>query len=116
MDEDQFPQEDIENLVKNSISSCLSEWSYQPKLVDNKTHLIVDACLKELQTLNRPFKYIVTCIIMQKNGAGLDTGAALFWDNAKDGLVCIPWENSQMSVVVTVFGTALNVDNLAELD
>ena len=87
MDEDQFPQEDIENLVKNSISSCLSEWSYQPKLVDNKTHLIVDACLKELQTLNRPFKYIVTCIIMQKNGAGLDTGAALFWDNAKDGLV-----------------------------
>ena len=72
--------------------------------------------MEELQTLNRPFKYIVTCIIMQKNGAGLDTGAALFWDNAKDGLVCIPWENSQMSVVVTVFGTALNVDNLAELD
>ena len=27
---------------------------------------------------------------MQKNGAGLDTGTALFWDNAKDGLVCAP--------------------------
>ena len=86
---------------------------------------------------------------MQKNGAGLDTGTALFWDNAKDGLVCtppawprffssaaaaaraarrrrrprprprcvgIPWENSEMHVVITIFGTALNVDNLAELD
>ena len=92
MDEDQFPQEDIENLVKNAISACLSEFQYQAKLVNNKIHAIVDACLKELQTLNRPFKYIVTCIIMQKNGAGLDTGAALFWDNAKDGLVCIPWD------------------------
>ena len=102
--------------IARVLGACLAEFQYQPKLVDNKIHQIVEACLKELQTLNRPFKYIVTCIIMQKNGAGLDTGAALFWDNAKDGLVCIPWENSQMSVVVTVFGTALNVDNLAELD
>ena len=116
MDEDQFPQEDIENLVKNSISSCLSEWSYQPKLVDNKTHLIVDACLKELQTLNRPFKYIVTCIIMQKNGAGLDTASSLWFDTQKDGKVVVPWENATMHVICTVFGLALNIDNVAELD
>ena len=80
------------------------------------TNTISDTILRELQGLNRPFKYITTCIIMQKNGAGLDTGAALFWDNSKDGLVCIPWENSEMHVVITIFGTALNVENIAEMD
>jgi dynein light chain Tctex-type 1 len=80
-------------------------------LVDNKIHQIVEACLKELQTLNRPFKYIVTCIIMQKNGAGMDTGAAMHWDANSDGLICIPWENAEMHVVLTIYGVSLNVGN-----
>ena len=48
---------------------------------------------------------------MQKNGAGLDTGSAQYWDTTKDGIVCVNWENQEMHVIVTVFGTALNVDN-----
>ena len=58
---------------------------------------MTDTILKELQGLNRPFKYVVTTIIMQKNGAGMDTGAAMHWDANKDGLVCIPWENGELA-------------------
>ena len=75
-----------------------------------------DSCLKELQSLNRPYKYIVTCIIMQKNGAGLDTASSLWFDTQKDGKVVVPWENATMHVICTVFGLALNIDNVAELD
>mmetsp|Transcript_12050 Transcript_12050/g.48500 ORF Transcript_12050/g.48500 Transcript_12050/m.48500 type:complete len:117 (+) Transcript_12050:77-427(+) len=116
MEEETFPQEDIETIVKNAITSTLSDHLYNPKKVNDWINTIVDACLKELQSLNRPFKYVVTCVIMQKNGAGLDTGTALFWDTSKDGLVCIPWENPTMHVIITVFGAALNVDNPSELD
>lgn len=110
MDDETFPQEDIETIVKNAITSTLSENMYNGKKVNDWINTIVDACLKELQSLNRPFKYVVTCIIMQKNGAGLDTAASLFWDFAKDGAVCIPWENSSVHAVVTVYGTSLNAD------
>ena len=73
---------------------------------------MTDTILKELQGLNRPFKYVVTTIIMQKNGAGMDTGAAMHWDANKDGLVCIPWENGEMHVVADDLGVSLNVDNV----
>ena len=56
----------------------------------------------------------VTTIIMQKNGAGMDTGAAMHWDANKDGLVCIPWENGEMHVVLTIYGVSLNVDNVGD--
>ena len=51
---------------------------------------------------------------MQKNGAGMDTGAAMHWDSNKDGLVCIPWENAEMHVVLTIYGVSLNVDNVGD--
>lgn len=35
--------------------------------------------------LGKPFKYIVSCVIMQKNGAGMHTCSSCFWDNANDG-------------------------------
>eukprot|EP01036_Dinobryon_divergens_P003782 gene3782-5003_t len=48
----------------------------------------------DLQQLNRPFKYVITCVIMQKNGAGLITSASMHWDSVKDGLCRVPWQNS----------------------
>mmetsp|Transcript_15093 Transcript_15093/g.45700 ORF Transcript_15093/g.45700 Transcript_15093/m.45700 type:complete len:117 (-) Transcript_15093:561-911(-) len=114
MDDDSFSQEDIETIVKNAITSTLSDNLYNSKKVNDWINTIADGCLKELQSLNRPFKFIVTCIVMQKTGAGLHTGAALVLDNSKDGLVCIPWENSSMHVIVMVFGLALCADSFSE--
>lgn len=33
------------------------------------------------------FVFTVTCVIMQKNGAGLHTASSCFWDNTTDGLL-----------------------------
>lgn len=75
---------------------------------------IVESSLNQLTKLGKPFKYIgmvtgnlndnntyvnlyvflkstllfvqpVTCIILQKNGAGLHTASSCFWDNTTDG-------------------------------
>ena len=32
------------------------------------------------------FLYVVTCVIMQKNGAGLHTASSCYWDNSTDGV------------------------------
>lgn len=29
--------------------------------------------------------WIVTCVVMQRNGAGFYAGSSVYWDNARDG-------------------------------
>lgn len=71
---------------------------------------------------------------MQKNGAGMNTAATMFWDPSKvrliepnmlcsspdvlfqDGKAVVNWSNKTMHVLVTVYGCAINVENPAELD
>jgi hypothetical protein len=36
--------------------------------VSQWTSSCLENCIKRLTALNKPFKYVVTCIIMQKNG------------------------------------------------
>ena len=39
-----------------------------PAQVSQWTSSCLEHCIKRLTALNKPFKYVVTCIIMQKNG------------------------------------------------
>ena len=82
-------------------SSKINDWS----------NSIISAALKGLQSLNRPYKYALTVIIMQKNGAGLVSAASTYWDATRDGLCKVMWENGTMHAVVTVYGTCLNVES-----
>jgi dynein light chain Tctex-type 1 len=84
--------------------------------VEDWTNAVVDLVLKELHALARPFKYAITCIIMQKNGAGLNTSTSMFWDTSKDGHCKLSWENQTMHCIVTVYGIARNIDDPQELD
>ncbi len=82
------------------MENTLGNASYQHTKVPQWTNNIVEQCLKRLSSLNKPFKYVgnisfwkrifnidsVTCIIMQKNGAGLHTATSCYWDTASDGI------------------------------
>ena len=67
----------------------------------------IESTLKKLKDLNKPFKYVVTAVIMQKNGAGLHTATSCFWDNTTDGSATLRWENKGMYCLVTVFGLSI---------
>ena len=58
--------------------------------------------MKRLKDLNKPFKYIVTAVIMQKNGAGLHTATSTFWDITTDGSATVRWESKTMYCITTV--------------
>jgi dynein light chain Tctex-type 1 len=49
----------------------------------------------------------VSCVIMQKNGAGLHTASSCFWDNQTDGSCTVRQEYKTMYCIVTVFGLGI---------
>lgn len=85
MDIEEFQVEDVEAIAKRTVQAALIQVQYDQDRVTAWTNSIIDTCLKDLQAMGKPFKYIVTCIITQKNGAGLHTAAGAFWDSRKDG-------------------------------
>lgn len=112
----EFSVEDVEGIVRKAIVTTLNEHTYNAKKVNEWTNGIVTSCLKDLQALSRPFKYIITCIIMQKNGAGLNTSASMFWDSTKDGYCKVPWQNSTIHCIVAVYGLSVNIDDPPDAD
>lgn len=112
----EFSAEDVEVIVRKAIHVTLNDNAFNSKKVNEWTNGIVTNCLKDLQQLNRPFKYIITCIIMQKTGAGLNTSASMHWDTTKDGFCKVPWQNSTMHCILTVYGLSVNIDDPPDVD
>ncbi len=93
---------------RQSIESTLQNAVYQHNKVAQWTSNIVEQCLKRLTSLNKPFKYVVTAIIMQRNGAGLHTASSCYWDNTSDGNCTLRWDNNKtMYCVASVYGLAI---------
>jgi dynein light chain Tctex-type 1 len=83
--ETSFVVDEVSNIIKESIEGTIGSHSYQQTKINTWTSNIVENILNSLTKLNKPFKYIVSCVIMQKNGAGLHTASSCFWDNTTDG-------------------------------
>lgn len=77
---------------------------YNAAKVPQWTSEVIEACMRRLTQLNKPFKYVVTAAVMQKTGAGLHMASSCYWDNAADGSCTYKWENKTMHCIVSVFG------------
>ncbi|KAI1895055.1 hypothetical protein AGOR_G00102330 [Albula goreensis] len=106
-EETAFVVDDITPIIKDAVETTIGNSSYQHNRINQWTSSVVEASLNQLTKLGKPFKYIVTCIIMQKNGAGLHTASSCFWDNNMDGSCTVKWENKTMYCIVSVFGLAI---------
>ncbi|CAJ0938614.1 unnamed protein product [Ranitomeya imitator] len=102
-----FVVDEVSNIIKESIESAIGGNAYQHNKVNQWTTNVVEQTLSQLTKLGKPFKYIVTCVIMQKNGAGLHTASSCFWDNSTDGSCTVRWENKTMYCIVSAFGLAI---------
>lgn len=106
-EEHQFVVDEVSTIIKESIETVIGGNAYTSAKVNNWTSQVVENVLGNLSKLNKAFKYIVTCVIMQKNGAGLHTASSCYWDNTTDGSCTVRWENKTMYCIVSVFGLAL---------
>ncbi|GBM35477.1 Dynein light chain Tctex-type 1 [Araneus ventricosus] len=110
MTKEQFPGDEVVDIVKLVINEVFQEVQDSAEiemLAEQWTSMVEEKVLWNLSKLNKPFKFIVTCTTMQKNGAGFHCASACYWDNNTDGTCTVRWENSFMYCIVTVFGLAI---------
>mmetsp|Transcript_90759 Transcript_90759/g.270919 ORF Transcript_90759/g.270919 Transcript_90759/m.270919 type:complete len:111 (+) Transcript_90759:121-453(+) len=101
--DNEFVGEQVNEIMKTAITKALGNAQYSKDRVNTWCSTIIDDCLKELAKLNKPFKYVVTCIIQQKNGSALHTGLALYWDTKTDGVSCVQVGLDTMDCITTVY-------------
>ena len=108
-----FPRQIVDNVEASTIRRTNNFVTVFLKTlrsnVDDWSNNIISAALKGLQSLNRTYKYAITVIIMQKNGAGLVSAVSTYWDPSVDGLCKVVWENGTIQCIVTVYGTCVIV-------
>lgn len=102
-----FVVEEISDIVKESIEHTMNTQLFQQSMVNKWTDLVIESCLTKLCKLAKPYKYMVSCSIMQKNGAGFHAASSCYWDNVTDGSCTVRWENQTIYVIVSVFGMAI---------
>ncbi|TDG96091.1 hypothetical protein EPR50_G00235900 [Perca flavescens] len=105
--EGSFNSEEADGVVKECIEAVVGGDDYSVNQVNKWTASIVERCLTQLVKQGKPYKYIVTCAVMQKTGAGLHTANSCYWDTAVDGSCTVRWENRTMYCVVSVFAVAI---------
>merc|ERR1712006_42811 len=101
--ENEFVTEQVQEVAKQAIHKALNNQTYSKDKVSGWTAQIIDDCLKELAKQQKPFKYVVTCVIMQKNGSPMHTAATAYWDTKTDGLCCMQVGNDTMDCIATVY-------------
>ncbi|KAG2182971.1 hypothetical protein INT44_005952 [Umbelopsis vinacea] len=138
----QFNVEEVTNIIKETVEATITDTVYSHTKVPEWNSTIVDNCLKRLKDMNSNFKYVaiqtkmkfscfsVTCVIMQKNGAGFYAGSSVYWDNSHDGKAVnlrrsnvnhhniniqfivgsanYRFENKSLYAIVSVFGLSIN--------
>ncbi|XP_028583250.1 dynein light chain Tctex-type 3 isoform X2 [Podarcis muralis] len=102
-----FNAEEAHSVIKDCIEGVLGKADYNHDNVNQWTAAIVEQSLTQLVKLGKTYKYIVTCAVMQKCGAGLHTASSCFWDTTTDGTCTVRWENRTMNCIVNVFAVAI---------
>ncbi|CAD8151591.1 unnamed protein product [Paramecium octaurelia] len=69
-----------------------------------KSNSICDTILTKLKDLNnKHFKFIVSCLILQKAECGLSVAASCYWDNNTDGSVAVRQESDNAICILNIF-------------
>ena len=104
-DENEFNSIDVQRIAEEAVNNIIGadDCEYQRDKVNQWSQQIIEACIKELAKLQKKFKYVVTCIIQQNNGAAIASAATAFWDTKSDGLISVQLGQPTYICIVTVF-------------
>jgi len=110
-EESAFLVEEVEKIAIRAIEGELKDKEHDEDRVAMWIDSICEICMKDLVELCKPFKYIVSCCIMQRNGAGLHSSSSAHLDTVYDGMVTVKWpgerskeQNKTLYCIVNVVG------------
>ncbi|RWS26594.1 hypothetical protein B4U80_08047 [Leptotrombidium deliense] len=99
--------DDLQKYAKEAIEGVLGSNSYQHTKVNQWSNAVSEQLIAQLTKTSKAFKYIVTCVIVQKTGAGVNTSTSCFWDSTTDTSCIVRWENKSLHCIVQVFALAI---------
>ncbi|CAN0081322.1 unnamed protein product, partial [Phaeothamnion confervicola] len=110
-----FIPEQVESLLMRAVEGVLKNEVYDESKVSQWVDSICDRSMLQLQELNKPFKYVVSCAIVQKCGAGFHAAHSAYWDISGDNMCQVSWptekmreqQGSRMKCIITAFGLSL---------
>jgi dynein light chain Tctex-type 1 len=113
-DDNAFPSEDIDRCGNEVAEEVLKEAMWDETLIPQWINLICEKLMKQLIGLNKPYKFMVTCIMQQKIGAPIHSSLACHWENTTDGVTNILYPPPQRAkdaqkmsfqALITIFAT-----------
>lgn len=100
---------DVNQIIRGVLEKVIGPVKlFEPERVAEWIDAIVCQCLGEINELNKPFKYIVTCYINQRDGAGICSYSLCYFDVETDLLTQILWNNDVLCSNVSIYAMALN--------
>eukprot|EP00451_Oxyrrhis_marina_P001431 CAMPEP_0204276040 /NCGR_PEP_ID=MMETSP0468-20130131/27222_1 /ASSEMBLY_ACC=CAM_ASM_000383 /TAXON_ID=2969 /ORGANISM="Oxyrrhis marina" /LENGTH=121 /DNA_ID=CAMNT_0051252541 /DNA_START=27 /DNA_END=392 /DNA_ORIENTATION=- len=96
----------IAKLIEETIESVLKPSEvYADEEVPHWINAILEELIRRLNDAKKPYKYLCSCMIMQRNGAGMHSATSAFWDAVNDGSVTHVWprEKSKDQVNKTMY-------------
>lgn len=108
-----FKEDEVGKIVNDVIDLYLKDRNYEEIKVPQWTNQILEELDIRLCALKKPFKYVSTALIMQRNGAALHSSTSCYWDSTRDGMQVVSWPrirdnlNKTMYCIVTVFALSI---------
>jgi hypothetical protein len=80
----------VRKRIREIIEENLKDKDYNEDMVPQWINDITETCVEELFSSRKPFKYVVTCAIMQRTGSAVHSATACYWDTVSDGMSPAP--------------------------
>eukprot|EP00656_Telonema_subtile_P017588 TRINITY_DN19454_c0_g1_i1.p1 TRINITY_DN19454_c0_g1~~TRINITY_DN19454_c0_g1_i1.p1 ORF type:complete len:158 (+),score=48.46 TRINITY_DN19454_c0_g1_i1:93-566(+) len=111
-EEGAFPHDRVETIINKHVEATIDNAPYSELDVPKWIQTITENVTTDLIGLNKPFKYVVNCIVMENVGAGINTANSAYWDSVHDGVKIVNWpidrkKNETVTSITSVYGIAI---------
>ncbi|KAJ8613606.1 hypothetical protein CTAYLR_006145 [Chrysophaeum taylorii] len=96
-----------EAALRDACAKLLEGKTYEMRYQTRWTDTITQSALDNLQALVPNFKFMVSCVLMQRRGTRLHSETVAFWDASTDGCCAVTWESPSVVCIVNAFALAL---------
>lgn len=105
----EFDVYEVNQIAAKIVESIISnEESLKTDKMNEWTNAIVHGVLQELSKLEKSFKYITTCTINQRDGAGLYIHSACCFNTETDNVCTSRFDYNAIFAIVSVYALALD--------
>lgn len=96
-------EEFVRKAVTAAVRGTIGDNVYSHARTEQWTNAIVENLVMRLVSIDRDYKYVTTCMIVQKSGAGMRSATSCFWNAETDHGHSITMEHGEMYVITTIF-------------